>query len=132
MSGGLLKLLLASLLVRWLGLIGLAVATLAAQLLTAHWFVVWHGLERLRYDFRRYLFTILFPSLGVFAIAVGLSYVGFLCGAGRPDWITTILSSAGAGMALVGGLWFLALNADQRRRMLSSFRPLASVKSFLI
>jgi O-antigen/teichoic acid export membrane protein len=71
---GALKLVLAGLLMRTHGLLGLAVATMVALLLTNHWFMVWRGLRRLQLPFREYTREVIAPALlwagGALALAV--------------------------------------------------------------
>ena len=122
MAGGFLKMLFAVLLIKRMGLLGLALSTLAAQVLTAHWFVIWQGLHRLQFGFGRYLSSVLLPSLVVALMSLAFVFLGQHLSQHGPDWLRVLGVSAGAGAALLVGLWFLALDASQRSRILVRIR----------
>ena len=108
MAGGLIK----------MGLFGLALATLVAQLLTAHWFVVWRGLQRLQFGFRRYLLAAVMPVSVVTLAALAMATLGRYLSGNCSDWVRLLGISSGAGMVLLVALWFLAIDAGQRKRFL--------------
>jgi len=64
-GAGLLKLVLSLCLGRSFGLLGIATATLVAQLVTNHWFMLFRGLRRLRIRFRVYTLNVLLPVSGL-------------------------------------------------------------------
>ena len=119
MAGGLIKMLLAFFLIKRLGLFGLALATLLAQLLTAHWFVVWRGLERLQFGFRRYLSAVVMPVMIVTVAALAMAALGRYLSTNCSDWVRLLGVSSGAGVVLVVALWFLAIDNGQRARVLN-------------
>jgi len=119
MVGGLLKLLLAFPMMQWLGLLGLALATLIAQLTTAHWFVTQHGLARLGYPWSRYIKSVLLPSVMIFCTAVGLCWMVARMTSAASDIVRLILVSVPAGVVLLISFWFLAVNQNVRHRILS-------------
>jgi O-antigen/teichoic acid export membrane protein len=116
MAGGLLKLLLAFVLMKRFGLIGLAAGTLIAQLLTAHWFVLYRGLHRLQFGFNRFLLSVLVPCLIVFAAATLLSFLTVVFVHSSPDWVRLGGASAAAGLVLIAAMWLFILDRHQRNR----------------
>jgi O-antigen/teichoic acid export membrane protein len=120
MAGGVLKLVAAVPMMNAFGLIGLALATLLSQMVTAHWFVAYRGMHRLEFGFTRYLSSVLLPCIGVFLAAAAASYVATQFAGEQSNLIKTLASSLSSGAVLMIALWFLALNRDQRARLMSS------------
>jgi len=118
MTGGILKLLFAFFFTQRFGLVGLAGATLVAQLLTAHWFVIYRGLRRLQFGFNRYVVSVLIPCTLVFIVACGLSFFAATLANSFSGWFKLGATSVSAGLVLLAALWFLVLNANQRDRFL--------------
>lgn len=117
LGGAALKLVLAGILGARFGLIGIASSTLAAQLVTNHWYMVYRGLRRLRIGLRSYLAGVLAPVMGLFivvavAVAAPLSFQVFLAG-----WQSVIGCSAIAGAILAGYCWFFVLESGHRVRV---------------
>jgi O-antigen/teichoic acid export membrane protein len=133
MAGGLIKMLLAFFLIKHLGLFGLALATLVAQLFTAHWFVVWRGLQRLQFGFRRYMLAVVTPVLVVTLAALAMAGLGGYLSRNCSDWARLLGVSSGAGAVLFVALWFLAMDDGQRTRILGwiSVRKANRAISFL-
>ncbi len=105
-AGG-LNLCLCLLLIGRLGVVGVALATCLAQLATNNWYVVAHGLRRLGYPFRTFLWRVAAP------VAAG---AGACLGAGAA------LSPASGPLRIAIGLGlpcaaFLAINLALKRRL---------------
>jgi O-antigen/teichoic acid export membrane protein len=73
-GAGVLNLLLSLALVGPLGVVGVALATALAQLATNNWFVVYHGLGRLRMGLVAHLIQVFLPACGVLLIASGVAW----------------------------------------------------------
>jgi O-antigen/teichoic acid export membrane protein len=119
MAGGLLKLGLAFVLTQRFGLIGLAASTLVSQLLTAHWFVLYRGFQRLQISFARYITEVFLPCLIVFGIAYALSTLTVLVVHSASDHVRLVAAVLPAAIVLTLSLWLLVLNADQRTRVIA-------------
>lgn len=121
MMGGILKLLFAYLLMPRFGLTGLAAGTLTAQLLTAYWFVPYHGLRRIGIGFRAYFTSVLAPCASVFVVALtlGFTVIGHLPKSGLGDWQKLTVACLVGGVMLLGAMWWLVLEANQRNRILA-------------
>ena len=114
MSGGILKLLLAFVLITRFGLIGLAAATLVAQSLTTHWFVLFRGLRRLQYGISRYFVSVAMPCAIVFGAAYGIGLVAAAVASPAPAWVKVMATSFSAALVLATALWFLVLEKRHR------------------
>lgn len=119
MAGGVLKLTLALPLMHWLGLLGLVLATLIAQLSTAHWFVAKQGLGRLDFSFTRYVKSVALPCLVVFICACVLASLAVSVIPPGSDWLRLASASASAGLVLAVAIWRLALDQHHRDRLLN-------------
>lgn len=116
MAGGILKLLFAFFLTKRFGLIGLAWSTVVAQLLTAHWFVIYRGFRRLRFGLDRYIVSVMVPCVIVFVAACGLSYLAATLTNPFSGWLKLGATSLSAGLIFLLAMWFLVLDAGQRAR----------------
>ena len=125
LSAGLLKLGLSALLGMRYGLVGIAMGTLIAQLVTNHWFMVYRGLRRLRMSLRQHALKVLAPV--IVACMVTFSAVGLTewLTSGMPLWAQVLLGCGVAGCVLIGLFWTLVLEESQRRRLItySGVRP---------
>lgn len=101
LAGGLLKLGLAWILIHPWGLTGLALSTLAAQLVTSHWFILRRTLQRLQVSWSDYAKQILAPC-GFSIAAAALLVWGMLrlC-TDWGNWQTVIGAGALAGSVLL-------------------------------
>ena len=118
-TGGILKLVLSISLVSRFGLLGVALGTAVALLLTNHWYMVYRGLRRLRFSYRDYTIRILLPFLLLFpAMLFVLFGVRELADGLSP--LVQIQCVLGAALLLFGGAaWWLVLEPSQRVRFLS-------------
>lgn len=120
LGAGVLNLLFTWLLIGPLGLLGVALGTMLAQLLTNNWYAVYRGLWRLKMSRRAYLRSVALPVLGVFLMAWvsgRLSLV--ILSSGSNAWIVLLTGIFATGFVLMVAIWFLVLDVDQRRRCLT-------------
>ena len=124
LCAGILKLSLSLWLASILGLIGVALGTAFALLLTNHWFIPWHGLKRLRYPYRDLFRKVIVPcylAFGVPALLV-FSLAKTNLEAMQP-FLQLVISSALIACILLPSVWFLILEPSQRnlirKRLLS-------------
>ena len=105
---------------RW-GLLGIALASFLALLLTNHWFMTWRGLQRLDFGLKRHLTRVL-SWVGVLALLTLGSVAGTksLLTAQTP-LLRVIICSAVAGCLLSAYIWSLVLDAAERARVSSWF-----------
>jgi O-antigen/teichoic acid export membrane protein len=127
-AGGLLKLLLAYIMTRRFGLIGIPVATLVAQCATSYWYVPYAGFRRLGIGLRTYLTEILAPCIATFVIALMLAALISRAAVPLGDWSRLVLIASTSGLVLIAACWFLVLEPGQRHRVamrLGYLRPSA-------
>ena len=117
LAGGFLKLVLSITLAHHYGLIGVALGTVVALLLTNHWYVPWHGLGRLGYSRRSLLSRTLAPCLAWFLM---LSSILALVRRGTIHLAPIFQVGATTGVVFamfLGALWTLALEPGQRLKI---------------
>jgi O-antigen/teichoic acid export membrane protein len=116
LGAGLLNLLLTWLLVRRIGLLGVALGTFLAQLMTNNWFCVVHGLKQTKLSFHTYASRVLYPLMFLalitfLPIVAALNAVPSLY---RNDWLRLITVSLWCGITLLIYLWNCALTVEER------------------
>ncbi len=117
MAGGGLKLALSWLFARKFGLVGIAMGTVVALLLTNHWYMVYRGLRRLKISLREYVKTILLPCGLTFPVILGVLWsIHSLCH-GKPPIIQIASVSLTALILFGGAVWLLVLEPGQRERV---------------
>jgi O-antigen/teichoic acid export membrane protein len=122
LSAGVLKLALSWWMAARFGLLGLALGTLIALLLTNHWYMTWRGLHRLRFPVRRYLQNVVLPcGAACLLILTALFGVRTLV---QPAAGVVQLASLGSVAALLFalGAWWLVLEPSQRTRLARALR----------
>jgi O-antigen/teichoic acid export membrane protein len=128
LGAGLLNLVFTWFLGQRYGLLGIALGTLFAQLVTNNWYCVYHGLERLQIPFSTYATRILVPLAGL-ALATALPLlivVRYLPALPFPpaDWLQLMVVTAWSGLILLLFLWCVALNSDERFRLTMKIKSL--------
>jgi O-antigen/teichoic acid export membrane protein len=114
-SGAALKIGLSLFLGARLGLLGIALGTLGAQLATNHWFTCYRGLRRLRMSLRYHLRHVLAPVSLVFAITLLAVRTLVTVTSAKSDWIVVGSGVLVAGCVLAGAVWLFILDHSQRR-----------------
>ncbi|MGB4346452.1 MAG: lipopolysaccharide biosynthesis protein [Burkholderiaceae bacterium] len=118
LSAGVLNLVLTWWLIKPYGLMGVALGTMLAQILTNNWYAVYRGLWRLQLPLRQYFYSVLLPVLMIFALAVFTAAIGkaLLGNDAHAAWVLAV-GIAITGSVCAGALWFLVLEATQRQRL---------------
>lgn len=122
LGAGILNLLFTWLLIKPYGLLGVALGTMLAQLLTNNWYGVYRGLWRLQMPLRHYINHVLMPVLLVFLISVlaitgGKSLLGEDANA---VWIFATGITI-AGIVCTTALWLVVVDAAQRQNLRRRF-----------
>jgi O-antigen/teichoic acid export membrane protein len=118
-GAGLLKLALSYVLGLRFGLLGIALGTLSAQLVTNHWFMVFRGLRRLQLSLRQHVTKVLLPVALYFSgtlLAVSLIRLAMK---ESSAWTVVLVGAAVAGVILAGVLWTQVLEPAQRSRLVA-------------
>jgi O-antigen/teichoic acid export membrane protein len=109
-----IKVFLAFILGIYYGLLGIALSTMVAQLLTSNWYMVYRPIHRLGLSFFSYVRDIAIPVLIVFGVTSGMVHgVKFMFRL-SPLWVEVGSGVVCAGLVMVLALWLLALNFNQR------------------
>jgi O-antigen/teichoic acid export membrane protein len=121
LGSGILNLALTWVLGQRFGLLGIALGTLVAQLLTNNWYCVYHGLERLQLRFTTYATQILAP-LAVLALISAAPLVFILqhlppIAPPWADWLQLMVVCLWCGGTLLVFLWLAAFNSEERFRL---------------
>ncbi|MFO0789882.1 MAG: oligosaccharide flippase family protein [Pirellulales bacterium] len=122
LGAGILNLVFTWILGRQFGLLGIALGTFTAQLVTNNWYCVYHGLERLQVSFSTYAKRILAP-LAALAVAIALPLAIILFNLPESwerwlDWVRLLIVGGYCGLALAVFLWYFAFDAPERARII--------------
>jgi O-antigen/teichoic acid export membrane protein len=130
LGAGVLNLLLTWILLHPLGLLGIALGTLLAQICTNNWYCVYRGTQRLQLPLATYAKRILAPLAGLaVAIALPLAFaVQYVPPISSPwrEWLTLTVVCAWSGGALLIFLWRVAFNSEERMRLVMQVRAILS------
>lgn len=109
-----LKIGLAIILPLFLGLLGIALATMLAQLLTNHWFMVVRGLNRCRISKREYAARVILPVATVVfsTLLIERSILDMVCGSS--DVFRTITAFTISLFVWTSAVWLLAIGEVER------------------
>jgi O-antigen/teichoic acid export membrane protein len=119
LAAGALNFTLIACLIEPLGLFGVALSLLIAQLLTNHWYLVYRPMIRLRIDWREYgrrVVLLWFLTLGS-ALAAGYFLVDRLRTAGVARIWLVLIGLCISALSLGAALWFGVLDARHRQRL---------------
>ena len=111
--------MLAFLLMHSYGLLGLALSTPIAQLLTNHWFMIWRGLRRLRLSILGYISQVLLPVLAGFFVLFWLLVAVRSAMYGANLYLMVTSAIAIGGVVCITGIMFFVLNAAERTRLVA-------------
>ena len=118
MSAGLLKLGLSWALGKQMGLLGVALGTLLAQLATCHWFMVLRGLQRLQISVLEHVKKVLLPVALLFAFTLGTVFASRLMLGAAANWQIVLTGIALAAILLSTVFWCEVLDRSQKNRLL--------------
>ena len=129
LTAGLLNLVISLILMRFWGLLGVALGTMLAQMLTNNWFVPYYSARSLGFSVPRYLKRVLLP-LGVLMVVATLAGYG-VRGLLPASWpLLARLTLGSLATAAAGGAFFAAflMQPDERAglsRLLRRAPPLS-------
>lgn len=119
LGAGVLNLVLTWWLIKPFGLLGVALGTMLAQMLTNNWYAVYRGLWRLQMPLRQYLSRVLLPALLIFVLALFAAASGkTLLGKDIHEAWVLAAGIATTGAVCAAALWFLVLDAAHRQSLL--------------
>jgi hypothetical protein len=105
------------LLIKPLGLLGVALGTMLAQILTNNWYAVYHPIKRLKLNFQNYLVQVVvwWGLLLVSSFSISkviqqlLTTLDF-----KSDWLMVIVSGLVSGIIFLLFCWYKILTGDQQ------------------
>lgn len=115
---GLLNMVFTYFFITFFGLLGVALGTLCAQLLTLNWFCVLTGLKRLKISLRIYFYDVLMPCF-IYFIPVLLVYYfirHFIVF--NPEYTVVIWSLLFFLVCLLGSLYILVLEVSEQKSLI--------------
>lgn len=118
---GLLKLGLSWVFMQRYGLLGIALGTLIAQLLTNNWFMTYRGLRRLRMSLREHFKTVLMPVLVVFVLVFGCNITALHVTPFESPLMRSLLAGLITAVFLTASCWILVFSKPERTRICSAF-----------
>jgi O-antigen/teichoic acid export membrane protein len=113
-AAGILKIVLATFLIKSHGLFGLALATMIALLSTNHWYMVWRGINRLRIPLAEYLKDVVIPALIWSGAALGLAELTAIVLNEASDLMKLCAAATAVGTVFVLALFRLVMTLDER------------------
>ncbi len=127
-GAGILNLIFTWLLIRPLGLWGVALGTMLAQLLTNNWYASYRGLRRLRMSLWRHVETVLIPVALVFGAALAAGWL--LAIAARPadiPYLEVFASLGASGCVGLSSIWLYGIEEQDRERAYGYIRRRVAV-----
>jgi O-antigen/teichoic acid export membrane protein len=128
LAAGILKILLAFVLIRSHGLLGLALATMIALLLTNHWYMVWRGIRRLRIPLAEYFKEVVIPA--IIWSAAALAFAGTTAMLLKQSSDLMKLAGAVSAVGIVFLLALFRLVMSQHERTTVRIKVAATLKRF--
>ena len=123
LAAGSIKLVLSVLLAENMGLLGVALGTAIALLITNHWYMPFCGLRRLNYSRSRFIERIVAPScLTLVAMLIAAVVARQLVPLTSPLLMVFSVTAAAVGVSALA-FWFLVLEPQQRFRLVAMLRP---------
>lgn len=120
LGAGILNIAFTMMLIKPLGLWGVALGTLFAQMLTNNWYAVYRPLLRLRLSFKDYLSKVsLLWLIVILASLCTSSSIKFLLIANgyNAPWIISIATAITCGVVFYLSVWSLVLTKQQKERI---------------
>jgi O-antigen/teichoic acid export membrane protein len=119
LTAGVLNLALTWWLIQSFGLVGVALGTFFAQMLTNNWYAVYRGLWRLRFPLSQYLRKILLPVALTFILALLSSMAGKEILSAQASNLTFLgVGILTTGLVCAAMLWMLVLDETERRKLI--------------
>ena len=128
LTAGVLNVIFTWLLIKPFGLIGVALGTMFAQMLTNNWYAVYIPMQRLKINFNNYLkdvlswwFILLLSSYCLTKLSqLLLDSLGLISN----DWIVVITSTTVNGMLFLTFFWYKIISSHQQVSLISNAKML--------
>jgi O-antigen/teichoic acid export membrane protein len=116
MVAGAIKLTVSYLLAPVFGLLGIALGTLIAQVVTNHWYMVLRTWQRLQMSGGQFLLSTLLPCMLIMAGTLTVVRQFRVGASSMPPVAILFVAGAFSGLVLAIGWWCLVMKANDRRR----------------
>lgn len=121
---GVINIVFSIFLARRFGVLGVALGTLLAQMLTNNWYVPYYALRQFRVPFAQHLRRVILPTLLVLAVTLAVGWIARVATRNLSD-ITSLLAGCTVAAGIGGSLFFyLILSAEEQRALLNRFRAI--------
>lgn len=122
LTSGILNLFLTYYLVQKMGLLGVALGTCVAQLLTNNWYAVYRGHRRLDMDLRQHFTQVVFPVACAFILSfVAAWYAKAGLGLYETNIASMVVSFIAVSFVALVFIWFFVFDSNQRILVRSKF-----------
>ena len=129
LAAGVLKIILAAILIKTHGLLGLALATMIALLATNHWYMVWRGIRRLRIPFSEYFMQVVIPAAIWSTAALALAWAAASVLRQASDLVKLGGAVSTVGIVFVLALFRLVMSQGERATV--RVKVVAAMRRFL-
>ena len=123
LAAGTIKLVLSVVLATKIGVLGVALGTAVALLLTNHWYMPFRGLHRLNYSRWRFIGRIVAPNcLTLVAMLIAAAVTRQLVPVSSPLLMVFSVAAAAVGVSALA-FWLVVLEPQQRCRLVAMLLP---------
>lgn len=119
LAAGILNLVFTAVLIKPLGLWGVALGTLIGQCLTSNWYVVFKSLERLKISYSQYFLNTFMPAFITFTLSIILTYITkmILYSFVENSFLLLLVSAIICSLIFGFALWFWVLEDSQKNNL---------------
>jgi len=126
LTAGVLNIFFTWLLIKPFGLLGVALGTMIAQMLTNNWYAVYRPIIRLKLDFKVYLKKVVLLWVQLFLVSLSISFTVkyFLHILEMPNWCLILAVLCVCGFTFCAFMWNKVIDNNQRDIISSKLRHL--------
>lgn len=117
LGAGFIKIAISLYLLQHLGLLGVALGTTVALILTNHWYIPWRGLQRLAYSKRAYAMKVTLPCFTFFCLLAGLLGAASHWTKSSSSVVHLSVVILIAGVSLASSVWLMVLDSSERSQL---------------
>nr|WP_232731752.1 oligosaccharide flippase family protein [Oscillatoria sp. PCC 10802] len=134
LTAGVLNIAFTWVLIKPLGLLGVAMGTMLAQMLTNNWYAVYRPIERLKLNFGVYLRQVVCLWVIILVSSLVLSWLlkkGLALSGFTSEWLVVAGTAAVSGGVFLVVFWKAILEGHQRERIQVTLVSLVTLKNYL-
>ncbi len=124
LAAGLLNLVFTAILIKPLGLWGVALGTLIAQSLTSNWYIVFKSLERLKIGYLQYFSNTFMPAFISFILSISITYIlkRIIYSFVDNSLLLLVLTAIACSLIFGLALWLWVLEDNQKNKLTLKIR----------